>query len=399
VSIPPAVAFHGVGKTYHRGGATRLRDLFSSRSDQFAHQVLHDIDLVVQPGEVVGLVGRNGSGKSTLLRLAAGLTVPTVGKVTRTAPASGLLSLGSTTNGNLSGRDNAITSAVLSGLSPAQARAKLKDIAAFAGLEDVIDDPMRTYSDGMKVRLAFAAAVAVEPQMLLVDEVLAVGDVSFQEKCLTRIEELASGACTVVVASHVLEHLKRVCERVVWLRDGQIKADGPADEVLQSYRQSADEAGGAARPAEDGGSRKGTGEVLVTGLELRDREGQEIGQLPCGAGLSVVVRCGMSGGAVPAHVTVTLRRAAHGDASVSVSTADGSAPPVLLEDGSSFRVTFDRLDLQPGLYWVDAGLFTPDWETVIDWRWDWVPLVVTGAPTEGPINPPYSWQVEQPDNR
>lgn len=384
--------FEDVSKSYRRGGATSLRNLLTaSRRDVAQHDVLRRIDLTVREGDVVGLVGRNGGGKSTMLRLAAGSTTPTRGRVERTARASGLLSLGSSANDELTGRDNAVTMAVLAGLSPAAARARLPQIAEFAGLEDVLDDPLRTYSDGMKVRLSFAAAVLTEPRLLLVDEVLAVGDLAFQEKCLDEIARLRDSGCAVLVASHVLDHLHRLATRVVWLRDGLVHADGPPGEVLEAYSRSADETSGAVHAVAGEGWRRGTGRVLIDDVSLHDAEGRGLSALHPGSALNVRVSYVNPDGVENAHASVSLRRAGADGPVVDVTTGDGGAPPVRLAGAGLLELHLDRLDLKPGRYWVDTGVFSVAWDETYDYRWDWRSVVLLGEAMGGAVQPPHRW--------
>lgn len=391
-SRPPLLALHAVTKRYRRGGATSLRDLFTpARRSEGWHEVLRGVDLTLRAGEVVGLVGRNGGGKSTLLRIAAGLTSPTTGRVERRSSVSGLLTLGASASSDLTAADNAVTAAVLAGLSPARARARLPEIAAFAELEDSMLQPLRTFSDGMRVRLAFAAAVLTEPELLLVDEVLAVGDLAFQEKCLTHIEGLKDQGCAVLVASHVLDHLRRLCTGVVWLRDGLVYARGPAGEVLDSYARSADESSGPPAPGLGGGYRKGTGEVLLTELSCSDVEGRPTSSVPHGAGVHITLDYQTAAGTAPAHFSVALRRVGAPAALVDLTTQGSGVGLVHLRPQGRLQLRLDRLDLEPGAYWVDCGVYSSDWDRPLDYRWDWRKLIVTGPRGSGPVQPPHAW--------
>ncbi len=383
----------GVGKRYRSGGSRSVRELLFRRGAPPAwHQVLRDVDLQVQPGQVTGVVGRNGGGKSTLLRLAAGLTAPTTGRVALTASTSGLLTLGAPVHGELTGRENAVTAVVLAGASPRHARARIDEIADFAGLEEQIDDPLRTYSDGMRVRLAFAAALATSPELLLVDEVLAVGDLAFQEKCLSRVSALRADGTGVLVASHVLDHLSRVCTDVVWLRDGRVHRQGDVEEVLTAYARSMDEVNGPALAAHDGaGQRRGTGEVRLIGLAATDLDGAPAGGVAQGAGLRVELAYRCRQPVAAAHASVSLRRVGTSAPLVDLTTdASGVGAVPLLETG---RLVLDlqRLDLAPGAYWVDCGLHSPDWERSYDYRWDWVQILVHGREGSGQVQPPHRW--------
>jgi homopolymeric O-antigen transport system ATP-binding protein len=196
---------------------------------------LDDVSLTVDRGEVVGLVGRNGAGKSTLLRVAAGIAPPTRGSVHAKGSVYPLLELGSGLNPYLSGRRNVVQRLELLGLRRREAREAVDEVADFAGVQDAIDDAVRTYSSGMKIRLAFSIATAIRPDVFLLDEVLAVGDEFFAERSFERIREIAAGGRATIVASHDWTQTFRLCTRIVWLEGGQIRAEGPPHEILYDY--------------------------------------------------------------------------------------------------------------------------------------------------------------------
>ena len=243
-----AVSIRGITKSF-RLSAHRTHDIKTAvlhpfqarkpRAEPF--QALRGIDLAVAAGESVGIIGANGSGKSTLLRIMAGITEPTAGSVEINGRVAALLELGAGFHGQISGRDNAMLNAVLLGLSIQEARARLDDIIAFAELEDFIDEPMRTYSLGMFLRLGFAVAVHVRPEVLLVDEVLAVGDAEFQQKCFDHIEELRHRGVTIVIVSHDLPAVERFTDRVVLIEHGLIARDGRPADVIHYYERAAEE--------------------------------------------------------------------------------------------------------------------------------------------------------------
>src|SRR4051794_41742415 len=229
------IRFDSVWKGYPLwpSGQRTLRAIASRRSPLFLRNAekrwaLKDVSFEVAPGQSVGLIGGNGAGKSTLLRLAAGLGAPTRGKVRVDEHAAAVLSLGDTLHPSLTGSENAVTAAVIAGLSRAEARRRLPAMLEFAELEDVADAPLRTYSDGMRLRLAFSVVAQLEPQVLLVDEVLAVGDLRFQAKCLARVRELRESGTTVVMASHDLSLVRRECGQVAWLNAGHLVSYGEA---------------------------------------------------------------------------------------------------------------------------------------------------------------------------
>jgi ABC-type polysaccharide/polyol phosphate transport system ATPase subunit len=196
---------------------------------------LRDISFTLRRGECLGVAGPNGSGKSTLLRVLAGITKPTSGRLVLNGRVSALLELGAGFHPQITGRENALLNAVLLGLSMREARDVLPEIVAFSELGDFIDQPMRTYSSGMYVRLGFAVAVYVKPEILLVDEVLAVGDAEFQSKCFGHMDRLRQAGVTVVFASHDLPSLQRYTDRVMLLEHGQTVLAGKPAEVLHQY--------------------------------------------------------------------------------------------------------------------------------------------------------------------
>ena len=201
-------------------------------------EAVRDFDLTVAPGETLGVVGRNGAGKSTLFKLIARVLYPTVGRVAVIGRIAPLLELGLGLHGELTGRENVMLQGALLGFSRRVMRRRLDEIVAWAELSEFIDSPIRTYSSGMSARLAFAVATDVEPDILLVDEALSVGDLDFQRKCMARIEELLSRGATLVLVSHSPDAVLRLCQRVVWLEQGRVMADGPGSEVVEAFVSS-----------------------------------------------------------------------------------------------------------------------------------------------------------------
>ncbi len=223
-------------KRYHDKATTlkeRLLMLRSSKADTF--WALQNIDLHIKQGETVGLIGHNGSGKSTLLKLITKIIYPTEGQIKTKGRVSSLLELGAGFHPDFTGRENIYINASIFGLSKKEIDKKLDSIIAFSELEGFIDSPIRTYSSGMYIRLAFAVAVHVEPQILLMDEILAVGDAKFQKKCIEKIKEFKKQGITIVFVSHNMEDVYEICDRVVWLDHGHIKEMGNTKEIGERY--------------------------------------------------------------------------------------------------------------------------------------------------------------------
>ncbi len=246
----PAISIRDVAKSYRLTGhrateikTTLLHPRQTTRGQDERFFALKGVSFDVLPGDSLGIIGSNGSGKSTLLRVMAGLTTPSSGSVTVNGRMATLLELGAGFHGQISGRDNAILNAVLLGLTMKEARERVEDVIEFAELRQFIDQPMRTYSQGMFLRLGFAVAVHVRPEVLLVDEVLAVGDADFQQKCYAHIDELRTRGVTIVIVSHDLPAVERFTDRAILLEKGLIAADGPPRDVIERYRRQSAVAG------------------------------------------------------------------------------------------------------------------------------------------------------------
>jgi lipopolysaccharide transport system ATP-binding protein len=243
----------GLGKRYRRGAQvsrgmlretiarvarsplTALRRAASPNRGKETFWALQDVSLEVQEGEVLGLIGRNGAGKTTLLKILSRITRPTTGWAEIHGRVRSLLEVGTGFHAELTGRENAYLSGSILGMSKREIDRKLNDIVAFAEIEKFIDTPVKHYSSGMYVRLAFAVAAHLEPEILLVDEVLAVGDINFQKKCLGKMGDVARQGRTVVLVSHQMNQMRRLCHRVVWVDGGQIRMTGGAHEVVSAY--------------------------------------------------------------------------------------------------------------------------------------------------------------------
>ncbi|MCE4055596.1 ABC transporter ATP-binding protein [Pseudomonas sp. Au-Pse12] len=234
-----AIKAQNLGKCYpiYEQPRDRLLQLLLPRGKQRYREfwALKDVSLEVRKGETLGIIGRNGSGKSTLLQLICGTSTASTGTVSSHGRIAALLELGSGFNPEFSGRENVYLNGAVLGLKRAEIDARFEEIAAFANIGEFIDQPTKTYSSGMLVRLAFAVSVCVEPDILIVDEALAVGDASFQFKCLERLERLTRQGTTLLFVSHDMSMLKRFCNRALYLRDGEVRASGAPEEMAERY--------------------------------------------------------------------------------------------------------------------------------------------------------------------
>lgn len=251
----PIVQLDGVGKIYKRFDhppfllRNVLRRLVFQAAGRRDFWPLRDVSAVIQRGETVALVGRNGCGKSTLLRLIAGAAYPTEGQIAVRGRVAPLLQLGAGFQPDMTGRECARVNGAALGVPPHALDALLPTITAFAELEGFLDTPVRYYSSGMLARLGFAIAVHTDPDLLLVDEVLSVGDHAFQEKCLAKIDAMRKSGVTILFVSHDEALVRRLCARAMLLEGGKLAADGPADEVLARYAEAL--AGGASNSISD----------------------------------------------------------------------------------------------------------------------------------------------------
>lgn len=218
-----------------KANSLKEKMLFWKRNKRETREVLKDINLTIKNGEAVALIGVNGSGKSTLLKLMTKIIYPTKGEIVTNGKLTSLLELGAGFHPDFSGRENIYFNASIFGLTKKQIDARLEEIIEFSELRDFIDNPVRTYSSGMFMRLAFAVAINVDADILLVDEILSVGDQHFQEKCLNKMKELKAQGKTMVFVTHSLGSARELCDRAVWLNRGRIQLDGDVNEVIDEY--------------------------------------------------------------------------------------------------------------------------------------------------------------------
>jgi ABC-2 type transport system ATP-binding protein len=246
-AIDPVIAVRGAGVRFSRGKRHRSVRDFLIRGDRGVHPgdfwALDGVSFDVRPGEAIGVVGRNGQGKSTLLKLIAGVLLPDRGRVDVSAGVAPLIEITGGFVNDLTVRDNIALTAGLHGMSKADIDARFSDIVAFAEIEDFLDAPYKHLSSGMKVRVAFAVVSRLEEPVILVDEVLAVGDKAFKKKCYARIEELLATGRTLFLVSHSDKDLRRFCDRGLYLREGRLVDDGPMGQILAAYAAEDGESG------------------------------------------------------------------------------------------------------------------------------------------------------------
>ncbi len=352
-----AVSVEGVSKTFrlHRDRNQTLKAaiLHRKRADYEEFWALKDVSLEVPTGTTFGLIGENGSGKSTLLKCMAQILRPDKGSIAIAGKVSALLELGAGFHPELSGRENVFLNGSILGLGRKELASRYDEIVEFAGLERFIDTPVKNYSSGMYVRLGFSVAINVEPDVLLVDEVLAVGDEQFQRRCAEKFAEMRARGRTIVLVSHALGSVRSMCDHAAWLDDGQLRSFGPASEVIDEYLDTVhtdriDEPEGV-------GTRWGSGEARIERIELLDADGTPTSKVHTGEpvtfrfhyeahepiakpvfGLGLHTVDGL-------HVTAPNTR----EAGLAVDHIDGSG---------TVDLVVDRLMLLPGTYDVSAAL-------------------------------------------
>jgi len=314
----PTIVADGVGKRFqlHHRRATSLKErlLLHRQSSSEGFWALREVDLEIGAGQTVGLIGPNGSGKSTLLKVLSGILAPTTGTVAVRGRVASLLELGAGFNGELTGRENVYLNAAILGLPRRETARYFDDIVAFAELEPFIDNQVKHYSSGQYVRLGFAVAVHVSPDILLIDEVLAVGDESFQRKCLNKIAEFQQRGCTILFVTHALDLIPRICSRGVVLDHGRVLHDGDPVEAAERLRSllgtGADQSGGAAA---------GTDRPKVAAVRLFDpASGAGKGHFRGGEAMAVELDVAAPAGSAP----VAVRMAVTGPADVPMWVMD-----------------------------------------------------------------------------
>jgi len=238
--MPPALRFDHVTKTFvHHAGQMLLRERLIEMmrpSHKSRFEALKDVSFELAPGESLGLIGANGAGKSTILNLATGLAQPDHGSITVNGRVTALLELGAGFHPDLTGAENVRVNAAMMGMSRRQTVERFEEIVDFSGVREFINEPLRVYSAGMSMRLAFSVAIAADPELLLIDEVLGVGDQGFYARCLEKIRSFQAGGKTIVLASHSAELITMLCQKALWMDRGQVKMQGPAAEVVEAYR-------------------------------------------------------------------------------------------------------------------------------------------------------------------
>jgi ABC-type polysaccharide/polyol phosphate transport system ATPase subunit len=389
-----SVSAAGVSRRFrvHARETRTLKDLVVARGRIGGEDVwaLRDVSAEIEPGEAVGLIGRNGSGKSTLLRVLAGIIRPTAGAVRVEGRVGSLLELGAGFHPDFSGRENVFLNGSIQGLRRAEIRQRFDEIVAFAEIEDAIDRPVRTYSSGMAMRLGFAIAAFLRADVLLLDEVFAVGDENFQRKCFGVIAAFKNEGGTILFVSHDAQAVERLCERSILLTAGEKAYDGPTHEAIARYRRLlADDLDPAERSA--GLQEWGTGEAQITAARLLDVDGEERVQFLAGEPFRLEVDLEAREGMPPPRLHVEVRDTT----GVLVAEQVLETGTIGWPEGSGLltaRLEIDRPPLAFGRFRVRLGLVGSEGRTLHHYDDAAVFLVYPDGEERGLVHLGGTWQ-------
>ena len=331
-----------------RDSLVRTAARVTGREDPVQRQeiwALRDVSFSVTEGEVLGIIGRNGAGKSTLLKILTRITTPTTGRAVIRGRVGSLLEVGTGFNPELTGRENVFLNGSILGMKRREIQRKLPDIIEFSGIDKFIDTPVKRYSSGMHVRLAFAVAAHLEPEILLVDEVLAVGDAEFQQRCLGRMEDFSGTGRTVVFVSHNMQTINQLCNRVIWIDGGTVMEDGDPSQVVTHYLQSSSYASGAQISWADDESAPGDDLVRLLSVRVVDEAGDTVETCDVREAVGIEIRYRV------------LREGPGVFAKIRVIEPRGTAAFNALDTGSHAETSSE-----PGIYestaWIPPNLLT-----------------------------------------
>ena len=404
-----------------KGSQLKERLLFRKRSRYEERKVLRGISFQVKKGEAIGLIGHNGCGKSTTLKLLTKIMYPDTGSITMNGRVSSLIELGAGFHPDMSGRENIYTNASIFGLTKKEIDARLKDIVDFSELEEFIDNPVRTYSSGMYMRLAFSVAINVDADILLIDEILAVGDANFQAKCFNKLKEIKSHGTTIVIVSHSLGQIEQICDRSIWIHEGLIRAEGPPKEIDLEYldfmgqklqestrkeleeknQQEEEEKSGSEQEAEDNTEaeetpeekkRWGSGAARIKRIKAFTSDGAE--QRIFRTGEDIKFRLDYT-------VKETVKDAVFG---IGIFNRDGvqcygtntridKHPEFDLDKNGAAEITLEKVGLLPGEYLIDFAIETGDGIPVDYYREAYTIEMISAAGDVGIARITHNWSI------
>ena len=423
-----AIEVHNITKKFKvyldKGRTLKERTLFSGRRKYENREVLRGISFEVKKGEAIGLIGHNGCGKSTTLKMLTKIMYPDSGSIEMNGRVSSLIELGAGFHPDMSGRENIYINASIFGLTKKEIEERIDDIIEFSELEDFIDNPVRTYSSGMYMRLAFAVAINVDADILLIDEILAVGDVAFQAKCFNRLRQIKSEGTTIVIVSHSLNQIEQICERSIWIHDGLIRLEGsPYDvhpqymafmagnslaesatkkkvkaengEVNEEANQETENASDDTEKKDDkkDGKRWGSKEVVIDKITVLDSEGKERDTFLNSE--EIIVKINYTNNAKLENSVVGV--AIYRDDKVHIygtNTLIDMSRMLPLKESGVITLKFDNIPVNAGNYIFDLAFHKPDGFEYDFWR-DAFRLKIKNVKGEiGVMSIAHSWECE-----
>ena len=338
-----------------KGNTMKEKILFKKRRRYEERKVLQGISFKVRKGEAIGLVGHNGCGKSTTLKLLTRIMYPDSGEIIMRGRVSSLIELGAGFHPDMSGRENIYINASIFGLSRKEIDERLHDIIEFSELEQFIDNPVRTYSSGMYMRLAFSVAINVNADILLIDEILAVGDANFQNKCFRKLKEIKKSGTTIVIVSHSLGQIEQICERSIWINDGKIQAEGNPYEVHPEYLRYMDDRRNGEEEGEEEETKKverSHGHAYIENVIITNKQGNEVKKFQTGEDIRFLFEIKAKQTVREVHVGVSVVRE-DGVYCYGTNTANDGIAYIVVEGAATLELTLNNISLLPGRYYLD----------------------------------------------
>lgn len=396
-----------------KGTSLKEKALFRNRRRYEERSVLQDVSFSVAKGKAIGIIGENGCGKSTLLKMLSRIMYPDSGSISINGRVSALIELGAGFHPDMSGRENIYTNAAIFGLTKSEIDARLQRIIDFSELGDYIDNPVRTYSSGMYMRLAFSVAINVDADILLVDEILAVGDAAFQAKCFSRMREIKASGTTIVIVSHSLGQIEQICDRSIWIHQGVIRAEGAPRDVHPQYLDymggrvmDEKEAGGvtesepksmATKTAEvqpqPDKNRWGNGAVRFTSIALFDGAGKEGENFATGTPLRICMAYALHGAVQHPAIGIGIFRN-DGLQCYGTNTAIDHIQSIELQEQGTVQFKISNLWLLPGEYSLDVAIHSEDGFAYDYYRFAKHFRVYSDNQDVGVARMPHSWELK-----
>ena len=389
-----------------RGNTLKDRVLFAGRRKYEEHWVLNGVSFEVKRGEAIGLIGQNGCGKSTTLKMLTKILYPDEGTIEMRGRVSSLIELGAGFHPDLSGRENIYTNASIFGLSRKEIDERLEDIIAFSELEAFIDDPVRTYSSGMYMRLAFAVAINVDADILLIDEILAVGDAAFQAKCFRKLQEIKGRGTTIVIVSHAMSQLELICDRSIWIADGLVRMEGKPRDVHPRYmewmsrknqqeekKEDERENEEASETDSEGNLKRwGSGEARMTGVKVIGADGSEKTDFSPRDPFTIHIDYTAKKPLDDAVIGLAIYRS-DGTLVYGTNTLIDTSSPVTLQTEGTIDLQIDGLPVSNGSYSIDLAIHRPDGFNYDFWRDICTIQVADKVQTPGEIALSHQWDI------